>query len=95
MRSEDVVNMSEDDQRYRAAILRRGEDLDKPRIKLSTIHQMKGGEDDNVILLSESCYPAVNAPNQDDEHRVFYVAVTRTKENLYMVEAQTHQGYRI
>ena len=95
MRSEDVVNMSEDDQTYRAAILRRGEDLDKPRIKLSTIHQMKGGEDDNVILLSESCYPAVNAPNQDDEHRVFYTGVTRAKHNLHIVDSFGKYRYMI
>ena len=33
--------------------------------------------------------------NPDDEHRVFYVAVTRAKENLYIVEAQKQQGYRM
>ena len=33
--------------------------------------------------------------NPDDEHRVFYVAVTRAKNNLYIVEAQKQQGYRM
>ncbi len=87
MKSVNVVNMSKDDQDYMAAILRRGEDLQNPRIKLSTIHQMKGGEDDNVILSSESCWPAVSAPNQDDEHRVFYTGITRAKHNLHIIES--------
>ena len=26
--------------------------------------------------------------NPDDTHRVFYVGVTRTKENLYIVDAE-------
>ncbi len=95
MRGEDVVNMSEDDQRYKAAILRRGEDLENPRIKLSTIHQMKGGEDDNIILMSESCHPAVNAKNQDDEHRVFYTGVTRAKHNLHIIDSFGRYRYVI
>ena len=95
MRPEVVVNMSREDRRYMAAVRRRGEDLTKPRISLSTIHRMKGGEDDNVLLLTDSSYPAVNAPDQDDEHRVFYTAVTRARENLHVVDSRSQYRYTI
>ena len=91
-RPEVVVNMSLEDIRYMGAVRRRGEDLTKPRINLSTIHRMKGGEDDNILLLTDSSYPAVNAPDQDDEHRVFYTAVTRARHNLHIVDS--HAKYR-
>lgn len=95
MRPEIVVNMSKEDVRYMGAVRRRGEDLTNPRINLSTIHRMKGGEDDNVLLLTDSTYPAVNNPDQDDEHRVFYTAVTRAKENLHIVESHSEYRYEI
>jgi superfamily I DNA/RNA helicase len=95
MRPEVVVNMSKEDIRYMGAVRRRGEDLTKPRINLSTIHRMKGGEDDNILLLSDSSYPAVNTPDQDDEHRVFYTAVTRARHNLHVVESRAPYRYEI
>ena len=56
---------------------------------------MKGGEDDNVLLLTDSSWPAVNNPEQDDEHRVFYTAVTRARHNLHVVESQSPYRYKI
>jgi len=75
-----------------------GEDIQgEPRIRVSTIHQAKGGECDNVVVLLDLGKIVYKSylKNPDDEHRVFYVAVTRAKENLYIVEAQKQQGYRI
>ncbi len=94
-RSEVIVNMSEEDIKYMGAVRRRGEDLTKPRINLSTIHRMKGGEDDNILLLTDSSYPAVINLNQDDEHRVFYTAVTRARHNLHVVESRAPYRYNI
>ena len=93
--AEDIVNMSQEDRRYVAALKLRGESLTAPRIKLSTIHRMKGGEDENIILFSESCFPAVNNPEQDDEHRVFYTGITRAKENLHIVDHECKYRYEI
>lgn len=90
-----AVNMSPEDIRYYRAVQRRGEDLYKPRINLSTIHRMKGGEDDNVVLLTDSSYPAVNNTDQDDEHRVFYTGVTRARHNLHIIESQAKYRYEI
>ena len=83
---------------YLRRLERIGEDIQgEPRIKVSTIHQAKGGECDNVVVLLDLGKIVYKSylKNPDDEHRVFYVAVTRAKENLYIVEAQKQQGYRI
>ena len=62
----------------------------EPRVALSTIHKAKGGEADNVaILLDLSPAQKLNAVlNADSLHRQFYVAVTRAKENLFLINAQ-------
>ena len=90
-----VVALSREDRYYLSAIKRRGESLDKPRIKLSTIHRMKGGEDDNILLLTDSSYPAVKNSDQDDEHRVFYTGVTRARQNLHIVQSNSKYRYEI
>jgi superfamily I DNA/RNA helicase len=64
--------------------------LDKhgnPRIRVNTIHTVKGAEAENVVVLSDiSKQIETNLfENPDDEHRVFYVAVTRTSNRLFLV----------
>ena len=56
---------------------------------------MKGGEDDNILLLTDSSYPAMKNPDQDDEHRVFYTAVTRARKNLHIVQSNSKYRYEI
>ena len=91
-----VLNVSPDDKAYMRSIERRGEKFGKPRINLSTIHAMKGGEDDNVILLTES-YPAAVTDDKlfDDEHRVFYTGVTRTRHNLHIIDTKSDFKYNL
>jgi len=82
------------DRAYINALLRRGEDLEEmPRIKLSTIHGAKGGEASNVVVFSDLTAAADESMqiSPDILHRVFYVAVTRTKQNLFIVEPETYQ----
>ena len=77
---------------YLVAALRRGEKLTKtPRIRLSTIHSAKGGEADNVILFSDMANRTYKDMQKqpDNERRVFYVGVTRTKENLHIIMPRT------
>ena len=66
----------------------------EPRIKVSTIHGTKGGEATNVVLYTDISYASDQAVSSntregqrmlDDLHRLFYVGVTRTKENLFIV----------
>ncbi len=80
--------ISESDRLYIKHILNSGHEIDeKANIKLSTIHGAKGGESQNVILFSDIS-KRINDNmwvNRDDERRVFYVGMTRAKENLYIV----------
>jgi superfamily I DNA/RNA helicase len=63
----------------------------EPRIKLSTIHGMKGGECDNVVLLSDLTENTMRnfEKTPDDENRLFYVGATRTKKQLHIVEPKS------
>jgi len=73
---------------YIRRMKRNGETLNKePRIKLSTIHSAKGGEEDNVVLLTDLTYNTKKSydKNQDDETRLFYVGATRTREHLHII----------
>ena len=72
-----------------------------PRIKLSTIHAAKGGEATNILIIldnTKKIREAIekNQDKYDEEHRVWYVGVTRTKQNLYIMTAKKEaNGYDI
>ena len=76
-----------------------GEKLNQaPRIQLSTIHGAKGGESENVVLLTDLSENTMKAyeRNADDENRLFYVGATRTKEHLHIISPkQEYKGYSI
>ena len=83
-------------------MLQSGEELSKePRVKLSTIHAAKGGEADNVLLILDNTKTIREAieksqDKEDEENRVWYVGVTRTKQNLYIMAAKKEdKGYDI
>ena len=63
-----------------------------PRITLSTIHGAKGGEADNVLILPDITKSAVdhNDLDPDELHRLFYVAVTRAKKALHILEPRNY-----
>lgn len=67
----------------------------EPSIDINTIHTVKGDEADVVVLMSDiSKNVAIQLDiDEDSEHRVFYVAVTRAKERLIIVEPQTTLYY--
>jgi superfamily I DNA/RNA helicase len=73
----------------------KGELGSKPRIRVSTIHAVKGKEADNVVVLPDMSVLTHRAfqKNPDDEHRVFYVAVTRAKQNLYLHSPTENRHY--
>jgi superfamily I DNA/RNA helicase len=77
-----------EDMQYIQKVLDKGFSiLDKPHIHISTIHRVKGGEADTVVLLSDTSRVSerLSNVNQDEETRVFYTAVTRTFEDLIVV----------
>jgi DNA helicase-2/ATP-dependent DNA helicase PcrA len=81
---------------YLIACLRRGEKTSKPRIRLSTIHAAKGGEADNVVVFTDVSVKTANElySRPDGENRAFYVAVTRTRKNLHIVQPSTSKFFR-
>lgn len=84
------------EQTYLLAARKQGEKvLAKPRIKISTIHGAKGGEADNVVLFLDMAQRTYNEflDNPDDEHRVWYVAVTRAKKRLFIIQPKTERFY--
>jgi hypothetical protein len=84
---------------YIRKMRKNGEQLNKkPRIILSTIHGVKGGEADNVVLLTDLSRQTLREYERvpDDVNRLFYVGATRTKEHLHIVEPKDiYKAFRI
>jgi DNA helicase-2/ATP-dependent DNA helicase PcrA len=63
---------------------------DSERLRLSTIHQAKGLEFSVVfvIMLCEGLFPSARSikrpESEEEERRLFYVAITRAKNELYL-----------
>jgi DNA helicase-2/ATP-dependent DNA helicase PcrA len=76
---------------YLRSLMRSGNKLDdEPRIEVSTIHASKGGERDNVMLITDLSFgpyksSTENQRGRDDEARVFYVGATRAKKELHII----------
>ena len=91
----DAFNKVSDSQKiYMKLLLLNNEDTTKDaRIKISTIHGAKGGEATNVVLfLNETTNTKKGAKKsvqkQDEEYRVWYVGITRSMKNLYLIKCQ-------
>ena len=81
-----LKGIAPDEREYLRSCLRNGEKFSsKPRITISTIHQSKGGEADNLVLLTDMGKLSWENLGGDEENRVWYVALTRTKQNLFLV----------
>lgn len=87
-----------DDREFYLAARRRGERLlDPPRVHVSTVHGVKGGEADNVALLLDVTHRSYMAQriDPDAEHRVFFVGVTRARDRLYLLRPRSPHHYRL
>ncbi len=98
----DVFKINPDECLYIREMLRQEEELNTDaRVQLSTIHSAKGGQADNVLLILDNTKTIREATEKsddkhDEEHRVWYVGVTRTKQNLYIMTAKREdKGYDI
>jgi DNA helicase-2/ATP-dependent DNA helicase PcrA len=98
----DVFKSNPDECLYIREMLRQEENLHTDaRVQLSTIHSAKGGQADNVLLILDNTKTIREATEKsddkhDEEHRVWYVGVTRTKQNLYIMTAKREdKGYDI
>ncbi len=72
---------------------------DDEKIRLSTIHQAKGLEFDVVfsIMLCDGLFPSARSSETDEgleeERRLFYVTITRAKNDLYLCYPLMRAGY--
>ena len=72
---------------------------DTESLKLSTIHQAKGLEFDVVfvIMLCDGMFPSKrsldNPDAEEEERRLFYVAVTRARNELYLSYPMVRRGF--
>jgi DNA helicase-2/ATP-dependent DNA helicase PcrA len=72
---------------------------DTDRLKLSTIHQAKGLEFDIVfvMMLCDGLFPsgrsAESPEGEEEERRLFYVSVTRAKDELYLCYPLMRAGF--
>jgi len=87
-------NISESQINYMKLLLLNNEDpTEEARIKVSTIHGAKGGEATNVVLFLNHTSNTIkgakkSVQKQDEEYRVWYVGITRTMKNLYLIKSQ-------
>jgi DNA helicase-2/ATP-dependent DNA helicase PcrA len=75
-------------------------DAEDGQVVISTIHSVKGLEYDTVIILDciDEIFPSTTSMNEgtkedNEELRCFYVAVTRAKENLYLLCPKSAMKY--
>lgn len=70
-----------------------------PRIHVGTIHSVKGGEADIVVVFPDITFAAARANDttegKDSLTRLFYVAFTRARETLYLAapSSQFHEDF--
>jgi len=97
------LHISDQYKDYMQTLLERGDDLMKePNIELLTLHGSKGKECENVCLFTdyglegqdEFIYRSAYE-DPDPEHRLFFVGVTRAKENLYLMQPTSDYYYTI
>jgi DNA helicase-2/ATP-dependent DNA helicase PcrA len=79
-------------------VAQRSRDEGEEAVKLSTIHQAKGLEYGTVfvIMLCEGMFPSsrsMESPEgEEEERRLFYVAATRAKDELYLTHPRLRMG---
>jgi superfamily I DNA/RNA helicase len=98
----EIFETEPEDSLYIRDMLQSGEKLsEEARVKLSTIHSAKGGEAENVLLILDNTKTIREAVDkspdkEDEENRIWYVGVTRAKQNLYIMTAKKEdKGYDI
>ena len=95
---EALIGIPVEERAYYTACLRRGENLKRTaRIRIDTIHGVKGAEADHVLLLTDMSARTFQTftTNPDSEHRVFYVGSTRARYTLHIVGPQSPLFYPV
>jgi len=89
------MNLDNDTVAYYKDLIRWKSDLKSRSLTVNTIHGVKGGEADNVVLMLDFTRSVQNnmEHNPDSELRCLYVACTRAKKNLHIVYSRSKNGY--
>ncbi len=93
----DNFKWDDDKIKYYRDVISHKTDIHSCKIKINTIHSVKGDEADNVVVLLDITRQIhINLQvNNDSEYRVLYVACTRAKKKLFIVEAETPYQYKV
>ena len=91
----DAFDMQESTVNYYRDVIRAKINTHNERLMVNTIHGVKGGEADNVVLLLDVTRAVKMSfeRNADAELRCLYVACTRAKKHLHIVHSSTKNGY--
>lgn len=96
---EALINIPLQQREYYLMVLRQGgaKALSQhPKHHVSTIHGVKGGEADHVVLMVDMAGKSFKEYRlrPDDETRVFYVGITRARKHLHIVLPQTSMYFK-
>jgi hypothetical protein len=93
---EAMTGLTADKRAYYVSILRSGRKFTGDSVvHVDTIHGVKGGEADNVVLMTDLTRATEENLHRspDSETRVFYVGATRARKNLFIVAPTTDRYY--
>jgi len=90
-----IFAIEPNDMTYYRSVIRNKRNLDDDKIQINTVHGVKGGEADNIVLVLDVTRAISRAFENatDSELRCLYVACTRAKKNLHIVFSQTKRSY--
>lgn len=93
-----LTRLSVEEREYIRLCKRNGESLVNPgRITVATIHAVKGGEAENVCILTDyntKVYEMFEK-DPDTEYRVLYVGLSRSSDKLFLLTPKTLYHYQI
>ncbi len=93
-----LTRLSPSDREYVRSLRRNEESLVEPgRVRLSTIHSVKGGEADHVLLVTDVNRKVLQGleTDPDAEVRVWFVAVSRARHTLNIVTPRTTRFFSL
>lgn len=64
-------------------------------VKLMTVHASKGLEFPSVFVIgmNQNVFPSKRTVDMEEERRLFYVAITRAKDRLYLTRPEQREAY--
>lgn len=91
----EAFNWPQEKKDFARTLAANGRIEEQPLVNISTIHGVKGGEADHVVLLTDITRPVATQLDKDadSEHRCFYVGMTRARKELTIVLPNSKYSY--